>query len=470
VGLKLFAVACSSAIVAIAVLAGLGASRAGALSGHARAAKRSVATARRLPAGGRSHIETWAFDDGCNDGGGTSRALVRGWVTFAESNCGTDSRKARSDCHAGHATYCDVMQYLDTDWAFAQDGVRMASVASGDWWLHERAPNQGVSIFSDTLGGGFAINQSIGAVRSFFRAYVQGHFNADDGLMMDWQSPSLRQELYYSTCGCTSTSEIRSDAALRRAHEAMSAALRHRNGAPFIQADNALTSNPWQPQGLDMLSRSAGVDGLIAEGEPVSDGTLDPNFSTLLDEIAYVDNRTTAFVVLLGRASSDAPYQAQSRRVQEATILLGYRAGHLVDWPDMEQGSRDLAVWPEEGIYPTRPIESMRTPGGRGCLAGTGEVCSRGGHTSIQVAPGVYRREFGACYDRRASFGRCAAIVNTTAAPVVVRSSWLRRSYHHEITLMGGDVESGGTVDVAGAWFAAGSTVVGPGDALLLAR
>ena len=45
-------------------------------------------------------------------------------------------------------------------------------------------------------------------------------------------------------------------------------------------------------------------------------------------------------------------------------------------------------------------------------LAGNGNVCSTGGHNDIQVAPGVYRREFGTCYDKGVRFGACAAIVS----------------------------------------------------------
>jgi hypothetical protein len=417
----------------------------------------------------KAHIETWAFDDGCNGGAGASAALVRRWLTFAETNCGPGASKARANCHAGKRVYCHVMQYLDTDWDFTQDRV-VASAASDNWWLHEPSPNQGLNVFSDTLGGGYLINQSNPAVRSFFRSYVRRHYNSDDGLLMDWQSPSLPQELYYSTCGCTWTSEIRSNAALRRAHDKMSAALTHRNGSRFIQADNSLPPNPYLPQGLDMLNHATGVDGWVAEGEPESGGTLDPYYSTLLDQIADVSASTRGFVALLAMGSAGAAYQQQSRRVQEATMLLGYRPGHLVDWPDLEQGSADLEVWPEEGIYPTRPIETMRAPRGPGCLAGTGHVCARGGHNSVLAAPGVYRREFGECHRGGVSFGPCAAIVNTTGGPVVVRASWLKRSYHHEITFRGGDVQSGGKLDLTGAPFKAGSTTVAPQDALLLAR
>jgi hypothetical protein len=415
------------------------------------------------------HIATWAFDDACNGGAGASQALVRRWATLTESDCGPKAGKARSDCHAAKHAYCTVMQYLDPDWNFPVEAVPVQRASSAGWWLHEPSPHQRTRITDPSFGGGHLLNQTNPAVRAFFRAYARRYYNSDDGLLLDWQSPSLSQELYYSNCRCTSTSEIRSDAALRRAHEQMSAELTHRGGAPFIQADNTLPPNPYLPQGLDMLNHSIGVDGWVVEGEPVDDGTFDPYYSTLLDQIAYVATRTRGFVVPMARAAAGAPYQRQSRRVAEGTMLLGYSPGHLVDWANLETGSPDLAVWPEEGIFPTEPAESMQAPGGRGCLAGKGTVCSRGGHNDLEVAPGVYRREFRACYDQGLLFGPCATIVNTRNRAVIVSASWLKSSFGHEIAFQGGDVQSGGALELSGAAFSAGSSVVGPEDAVLLA-
>jgi hypothetical protein len=414
------------------------------------------------------HVPTWAFDDGCNGGSGATSALVRRWVTDAESNCGPVAHKAQADCRAA----CNVIQYLDTDWDYPEQPPLIASAAAEGWWLHEPSREGGARIFStDTTGSGYLDDQKIPAVRAYFQSYARRHFDADQGLLMDWQSPSLAQELYYSTCHCTSTSEIRSNAALRAAHAAMSAAMTHRDGTPFIQADNTLPGNPFLPQGLNMLNHRSGVDGWTVEGEPVSDDVLDPYYSTLRDQIAYISTRTRGFIAPMSRAPAGAWYQAQSRRIQEGTMLLGFSPGHIVDWAALEQGSGDLAVWPEEGIYPTRPVESMRRPRGRGCLAGTGVVCSRGGHNSVQVAPGVYRRVFRSCYLDRVHFGACATVVNTTGSPVVVRRRWLRgASLHHQIVLDGGDVQSGGSVRLFGARFTAGATVVPAQDALLLSR
>jgi hypothetical protein len=462
VGLKRFGITFAGLGIAICLFAAF----AGAHTNRARTLPQAQAAAARPP----DHIPTWAFDDGCNGGTGARPALVHAWVTFAESDCGISSKKARTDCHSGGRVDCEVMQYLDPDWNYPVEAVPVERASSESWWLHEPAPHQRTRISSVGFGVGHIVNQTNPAVRSFFRSYARKHYNTDEGLLLDWQSPSLSQELYYTTCHCARTREIRSDKALRTGHEEMSAALTHTNGTPFIQADNTLPPNPYLPQGLDMLNHSTGADGWTVEGEPVDYGVFDPFYSTLLDQIAYVATRTKGWVAPMSRAAAGAPYQQQSRRVAEGTMLLGYSPGHLVDWSNLETGSADLAVWPEEGIYPTDPVESMRAPGGRGCLAGTGVVCSRGGHNSVRVAPGVYRREFRVCYDRGVRIGPCAAIVNTRARPVTVRSSWLKRSYRHQITFRGGDVQSRGTINLKGSSFRAGSTAVAAQDAVLLAR
>ncbi len=439
-----------------------------ALAGSARA-RRSDAravTARSIPA----HVPTWAFDDGCNGGANVGPSFVRRWLSYAEADCGPLSNKARVDCHSSTRRYCSVMQYLDTDWEFEQQPPVIENSATDSWWLHEPAPNQQARIFSSGAGGGYLDNQLTPAVQAFYRAYVRRYYSSDQGLLMDWQSPSLTQELYYSSCGCTHTREIHSDNALRLAHQAMAAALTRSNGSRFVQADNTLPPNPYSPQGLDMLDHQIGVDAWTIEGQPESFGVFDPYYSTLLDQMAYVVDRTRGFVVPMSRGIAGAPYETQSRLVQESTILLAFRPGRVVDWANFEDGSPDLAVYPEESIYPTKPVESMRTPRGRGCLAGTGTVCTRGGHNSVQVAPGVYRREFRACYVRSAPFGPCAAIVNATGHAVTVRRSWLKLTFRSEITLAGGDIQSGGSVDLTGAPFRAGATVIAPQSAILLSR
>jgi hypothetical protein len=413
-----------------------------------------------------SHVPTWAMDDGCNGGTGASAGFVRSWLTFAESDCGPDARKPLRDCHAGGHTYCYVMQYMDSDWNYADSALPLSDQSSN--WVH--TPNGSNRIYSSDEGGGYLINQANPSVRAFFRSYVRANYNADDGLLMDEQAPGLGEELYYSNCGCSRTLEIPSNRALQKAHEEMSAAMTHSNGTPFMQVDNSIAPNPFLPQGFGMLSPKRGVVGLMAEGEPEAFGQLDPYYSTLLDQMAYVLHRTSGFVVPMSYGSPGASYEEQSRNVQEATVLLAFTPRRVVDAADLEQGSNDLEVWPEEGIYPTAPMQTMGAPTGRGCLNGNGGSCTRGGHRSLQVAPGVYRREFGACYDRGVLFGACAAIVNTTGNWVTVSGRWVTRSLRNQITFNGGDVQSGGTLSLRGAPFAAGRTLIAPDDAVLLSQ
>jgi hypothetical protein len=425
---------------------------------------------RALAAGGvPAHTETWAFDDGCNGGRGASARLVRHWLTYAESNCGGAAKFARHKCRAHGRSYCSVMQYLDPDWNFPFDGEHRGLVrrASESWFLHE--PGSSSRVFSNSYGGGFLVNQRNQAVRAFFHSFVARYYNRDDGLLLDWQSPNLAQLLYYSSCHCRVTNEIRSSATLRAGHQQMSAALTHRHGAPFVQIDNTLAPNQFLPQGLHMLNHSIGVDGWSAEGEPINYGYLDPFYATLLDQMAYIAAKTRGVVMPLSRGDAGARYEARSRRVQEATVLLAYRPGHVVDWADLEQGTGRLAVWPEEGIYPTLPLQTMHAPGGHGCLQGHGVVCHKGGHNDVSVAHHVYRREFAACYSNRIPIGPCAAIMNTTGHAVTVRRSWLRQTYHHQIRFKGSDVQTGGRLKLRGSGFTAGATKVPAQDAMLLA-
>jgi hypothetical protein len=281
--------------------------------------------------------------------------------------------------------------------------------------------------------------------------------------MMDDVSGTPAQEFYGTND--TSSAELNSSAKVTNEHSDVAAAMTHVDGSHFLQIDNGLSVNPYLPTTLPLLNDPSSVVGLVTEGAPIADGTITNYYSTLLDDMSAVDHRANDFLVLL---SYDSSGSLRARRIQAATVLLGFSPGHVVSWSNLEQNSSDLAVWPEEGIYPTKPIQTMATPGGSGCLAGTGQVCTQGGHLGVQVAPGVYRREFGQCYNKGVAIGGCAAIVNDTGNAVTVKRSWLAQSYSSEITMVGGDVQSGGTVDTHGASFSAGSTSVPADDAVLL--
>ena len=366
------------------------------------------------------------------------------------------------------------MPYLDTNriYTVASCGsgcsVPVASSAQENWWLHAPGYSDAAHRISASYNGTTVanlVNQSVPAVQNWFQSYACSNDNSYDGFMMDDESGQLSAALYPSNY--TSSNEISTDAQLIAMHQSFAAKLTHCNGTPFLQVDNTLNFNPYLVQNgsFQLLDNPSQVGGIIAEDAPW-DGGLTPYYPTLLDSMAYVDTSTAGFLALL---SQDSNGSLQGRRVQAATILLGYAPGHTVSWSDLDDNSRDLAVWSEEGIYPTAPVQTMGTPGGSGCFAGTGATCATGGHNDIQVAPGVYRREFKQCYNRGVLFGQCAAIINTTGGTVTVSSSWLTQTYRHQITMVGGDVQSGGTINLSGSTFVPGSTTIAADDAVLLA-
>jgi len=422
-----------------------------------------------------SHTETWAYDDCGNGGIGASASLVRQWVSYAETNCGPGGdAKALSDCHASGTVYCKVMQYLDTDILYYSAGnaspqwASWSAQASENWYLH--VPGSTTTRLTTTsYGGGYFDNQNTAAVQSFYQNYVSSNYPNEDGLFMDDQAPGIGVQFYSASNG-TSSNEISTDSALQAAHANMSAAMTKSGGTAYPQVDNTIPNcgNPFETnQGLSMITGN--VEGLLAEGCPMTNGSLIAFYPGILDDMAWVNKNTSGYTVLLSYGAAGAGYLAQSRRMQEATVLLAYEPGRVVSWAELEQGNNALSVWPEEGIYPTGPVQSMGSPSGSGCLAGTGSYCLSGGHNDLQVASGVFRREFNTCYNQGTLFGSCAVIVNTTGSAITVQSPWLTHAYNHQITLNGGDVQAGGTINLGGASFTAGSTTVAAHDAILLA-
>jgi hypothetical protein len=415
-----------------------------------------------------SHIATWAYDDGCVGGKGASAELVRSWVTYAESNCGAENPKVLSDCHAGGIAYCKAIAYVQTSIIYADSPLARIPVPES-WYLHEPGYSDAAHrLRTPAYGGGYYLDQANPAADAFVASYVKASFNDYDGLMVDNTGASMQSQFFGT--GLDSTQEISNGSELVAAHEQMADSLTHVNGAPFLEIDNGIGANPWLSTPFPLLGHPDLVNGLIAEDVPEDNGVLiNPKWAypTMLDEMAYVDHTARDFMVLLSY-NYDGSYAA--RRMQAASVLLGYSPGHTVSWSDLEQDNHDLAIWPEEGIVPTRPRQTMHRPRGAGCLQGTGQVCTRGGHNTLQVAPGVYRREFAACYYRGVRFGRCAVIVNTNDHAVRVRRRWLRRSYRHRITFVGGDVQSGGRLRLRGGRFRIGRTRLPAQDALLLSR
>src|SRR5207342_868626 len=118
--------------------------------------------------------ETWAYDDCGNGGVGASAAIVRQWLTFAETNCGPGGdSKGLSDCHAGGVVYCQVMQYLDTNILYYTSGNASPQWSSWSansqegWYLHQ--PSSSTRVTTPAFGGGYFDDQANPAVQAYYQ-------------------------------------------------------------------------------------------------------------------------------------------------------------------------------------------------------------------------------------------------------------------------------------------------------------
>ncbi len=419
----------------------------------------------RIPA----HVPTWAYDEYNAQGGAASSADVRRYVTYAEGGLG--NAKAASDC-ATRPKECTSVWYFDPHLIYDssqcpyQPDARFIAAASESWFVHfpgyHDEDHRVHGSYSKTCDGKqtsvpvYVANITNPAVSDFFETYLRTEASAWDAFMMDDTGATLVNQMYGPGGGfcrglnlngwCTSTEEIATDAALLRAQGLFADRLRRIDGAPmqfFVNGDPAV------------LGTNAAYIGAIAENAIVDAGNLRPAmYEKTLTEMASVEARHKKFVLLdTGNASAGSVAQDTQRIVTTAVAWLGFHGSDTVVWPDLEYNTDNLAVWPEDEIYPTNPLESMTESAAQ-----------------IAVAPGVWRREFRACYDAGRRFGPCAALVNANGAAIVVQRGWLRGEYRYVIGFSGGDILSGGSLSLTAIPFVDGQTVIPSGGALLLAR
>lgn len=504
---------------------------------------------------GGMHIETWALDDStsplaCDGGYGASPALVRAWLTIAETKCGiAGGGPALQDCHHAGVTYCTVVHYIDPTFAWTRGATlfeplltagQSGGPAPEQWYVHSGSgcgSRSRVRFSSPSFGATDLLYQgdgrraggdenpcwkALGAPYEPFAdwldAYANSKFGRWNGLMVDDMGLTFSPSYEELPTQADSVSEHRFLA---------SQLVDWRTGTHFLQVDNSWSSNPYQAPPTALYDDRDGVRGMIMEGAPWSSEaigdpyTITPDanghpapwiYENVLDSMAWVDHNTAPsdFLVLLSYDPGNyqnplAPgNQLRGRLLQEATVLLGYEPRKIVDWADLENpedhlqnqsdpDSEDLAIWPEEGVYPTDPVQSMGDPHGTGCLTGHGPDCTTGGHNDLRVMtvgsgayPSggyVYRREFRQCFNRGAPIGPCAALVNDSGTQETVLGSWLTQPYRYVLTPEPGasnnhgwDVQSGGWVNtcgqrnapVPGQSFTAGSTTIAPWSAIVI--
>jgi len=414
------------------------------------------------------HITTWALDSYWAQGENASVASVNQLVSYAEGN-----GKSPADCHSGSQS-CKAVFYLDPNHSYNDtpsscmshpDGDVVAA-ASEDWFVHDAGYTDSAHRVHGKSNSGCMIwefNPNAAGVQSWWRSYLRSHADTYDEYIIDNDPMNVLNESYFSESGggclpwptyCYTTQEIANDAAEVQAHANFVNAMSHSDGSPMYFFYQQASLDPsLDLSALAATNRFTGItcEGCIATTAIPVRPTL---YVSVLNEMAAVDASSGKFLLISdGESPTGSSTQILQRLVTTGVIWLGYSEGHTIVEPNLEARNNNLAIWPEDLIYPSAPIQSMVS-----------------GAKDLEVAPGVWRREFTTCYQKGESIGPCATIVNSNGNAVYVKSSWLRQDYHHVITLQGGDVLSGGIADVAGAAFEPGTTSVEPSGALLLAQ
>jgi hypothetical protein len=423
-----------------------------------------------------THVPTWAYDEFNGQGADASAAAVRRYVSFAEGGLG--NTKALNDCRGSGA--CSATFYFNPNLVYDSTLCPYAAYrdflaqASESWFVHLPGRNDAAGrvhgTYVQTCKGSrvtvavYVVNQSDPAVRAFFLNYLRTNGDAWDAYFMDDTSDTLLTQLYGPGGGfckdqggngyCTRTAEFGSDADVVRAHSAFTQAMTHANGSPMVFYYNGLSFTAASPPIPPLLGGS--IRGAVCENCVVSNGTLrSALYPKVLTAMAHIDTIPGAAFVELstGKSPDGSPDQLAQRFVTTAVAWLGYADGHTIVWPDLEFTTHNLAVWPEDTIVPTEPLETMSTSSDQ-----------------LAVTPRVWRREFAQCYRDGNPIGPCAAILNGGSAPVAIEAVWLHQQYGHVIQAAGGDVLRGGTISTTGQAFSAGATQVGAGQALLLSQ
>jgi hypothetical protein len=425
--------------------------------------------ASRVAIGSHYHIATLAYDNYGGQGYNASAATVNQLVTYAQGNA-----KSLNDCHS-RANGCKAVFYLNPNhiWndtplscIYHPDADEMAASSEG-WFVHDRGYSDKAHRVYGIDGAGcrmFELNPNSLGLQTWWRSYLRTNADQYDVYFLDADQMGTVDEGYfpYGSGGgclpwpsyCHSTQEIPDDKAEVVAHANFVDAMSHRDGSPmFFIFQQATFKIPLDVSAFQATHRFIAIscEGCIATyASPVRPSL----YASVLSEMAAVNESYGAYLLLShGSFPTGSALQILQRLVTTGIVWLGYSEGHTIVQPDLEANTNRLAVWPEDLIYPSAPRQSMETGAG-----------------NLEVAPGVYRREFAACYQRGVAIGPCAAIVNSNGYGITIRSAWLSQSYRHVVTLAGGDVLSGGIANISGASFVPNFTAVTGTGALLLAK
>lgn len=415
---------------------------------------------------GRLHIATFAYDDVNGPGENASTASVNLYLSYAQGN-----GKALSDCHSGSQS-CKAVFYVDPNHSYNNSPSSCMSHPDGDvvgaasesWFVHNTGSSDSAHRVYGKSSDGCRIwemNPKSGGFQKWWQNYLVSHADNYDLYLLDNDPMDIPDAGYFPSGGgcnpwpsiCNSTEEISNNTAEVSARASFVNAMNHSDGKPmhfFYQQSSFNTTLD-----LSAFSASNRFVGFTCEGciSTYAFPARSTFYERVLNEMAAVNSSPGAYLLIShGNASAGSATQILQRLVTTGIIWLAYSEGHTIVQPDLESNTNNLAVWPEDLIYPSEPLQSMTS-----------------GANDLKVASGVWRREFKSCFQGGRSFGKCAVVVNSTGSSLVVRSSWLSQTYKHVVKLSGGDVLAGGSATLDATPFTANSTTIQTGGALLLA-
>jgi hypothetical protein len=403
-----------------------------------------------------------------SEGSYASAASVKLLVTYAMGD-----GKAVSDCHSMSGG-CKAMFYMDPNHVWApgrpectyHPDADIVSAAPESWFVHDTGYSDASHRVygKDALGCTvFELNPLAGSYQNWWRTYLRNNADAYDVYFIDDNMMDVLDASYFPHSGggctpwpsyCRSTREIANDAAEVAARVSFANAMTHADGSPmYFFFQQASFDIPLDLSAFNSTGRFKAIscEGCVSTAANPARSNL---YARVLDEMAAVNANGDIYMLMSrGGSPSGSPTQILQRLVTVGITWLGYSEGHTVVRPNLESNTNKLAVWPEDLIYPSAPLQSMVT-----------------GAADLAVGPGVFRREFKTCYQAGRFFGRCAVIVNPTGSTVAVRATWLRATYSHVVSLTGGDVLSGGTASVNGLPLVPNVTTIAPASALLLTQ
>ena len=444
--------------------------------GSIRSNVASTTTSTSVP----MHIPTMAFDEYTGEGTNASSATVNAYLSYAEG--GEGNTKATADCDSGSTKNCLSVFYMDPNFLYASKScvsAEAASVATSEaesWFVHESgysdSAHRVAGTYTQNCSGTtektpvYLLDDANPAVVSFFKSYLQSVADNWDVYFMDDTSARVLTQAYGPGGGfcsnnppdnyCTTTEEYPTDASVAAAHDTFANSMSHVNGSPMQFIINGVSFSGTTVENLNILTGSSSFIGAVCEECIVDAGVLQPQmYAKVLDAMAQIDAISGASFVELstGYSAPGSAVQVHQRVAATAIAWLGYSPGHTIVFPNLEDNTTNLAVWPEDAIVPTQPLESMTSQA-----------------SDIAVEPGVYVREFAQCYNAGVAIGQCAAVVNSTSSAVTIQASWLKQKYTHLVAITGGDIPSGGKISLTSDFFVAGITSVQPSLGTLLLK